>query len=181
MVTSGSGRAVGVALTRALDQLASSDALPDVPVGPERFRDIWTRETTRSATPAQIRQFAEHGDADQALWQLAAVVQGLRFPMPNQLTPSDSSLADLVLAVALAVVDRLVRDVAPCPADPLEGVEVPMAELLAASVVACAWLNEPLLVRHDTSRAGPYPANVITAHPPIEFDPEDDDPGLAAM
>jgi TIR domain len=185
MVTSGDGqagvRAVGVALRRALAKLATSDALPDAPIGPERFRDIWAKETTQSATSRQILQLAERDDADQALWQLAAIVQGLRFPLPNQLTPSDVLLADLVLAVALAVVDRLVRDVAPCPADLVNGIEVPMAELLAASVVACAWLDTPLLVRHDTRRAGPYPVNVITAHPPIEFDPEDDDPGLEAM
>ncbi|MEN9491509.1 MAG: Ubiquinone/menaquinone biosynthesis C-methyltransferase UbiE [Pseudomonadota bacterium] len=185
-VASGDGRAgaraVGVALRRALADLAASDAVPDAPIGPERFRETWAKETARSATPPQILQFAEDDDVDQALWQLAAVVQGLRLTLPNQQTPSEASLTKLVLAIALAVVDRLVRDVAPCPVELLDGVEVPMTELLAASVVACAWLNEPLLVRHHTGSASPYPANVIDVTPPLmEFDPEEEDFGLEGM
>lgn len=185
-VASGDGRAgaraVGVALRRALAELAASDAVPDAPIGPERFRETWAKETARSATPTQILQFAEDDDVDQALWQLAAVVQGLRLTLPNQQTPSEASLTKLVLAIALAVVDRLVRDVAPCPVELLDGVEVPMTELLAASVVACAWLDEPLLVRHHTGSASPYPANVIDVTPPLmEFDPEEEDSGLEGM
>lgn len=171
------GRAVGDAVQRALDELAKPDAASDGLVGPVRFQTVWKQETDRLATRAQIEQFAAHEEPRDAIPQLVDTVHSLR----DLLQQPDAPLTKLLLAVTLAVADRLVRKVAPCATVSVDGVEVPMAELLAASVVACAWLDAPLLVRHG---ATPQPANVLTSHPPIEFDipaDEKDTLSMAAM
>lgn len=167
------GRAVGDAVQRALDEMAKPDAASDGLVGPVRFQTVWKQETDRPATRAQIEQFAAHEEPRDAIPQLVDTVHGLR----DLLQQPDAPLTKLLLAVTLAVADRLVRKVAPCSTVSVDGVEVPMAELLAASVVACAWLDAPLLVSHG---ATPQPANVLTSHPPIEFDlPADEKNGLS--
>ena len=168
------GRAVGDALQRALDELAKPDAASDALVGPARFQVVWKQETDRPATRAQIEHFAAHEEPRDAIPQLVDAVHGLR----DLLQQPDAPLTKLLLAVTLAVADRLVRKVAPCSMVSVDGVEVPMAELLAASVVACAWLDAPLLVRHG---ATPQPANVLTSHPPIEFDLPADEKSALSM
>lgn len=168
------GRAVGDALQRALDELAKPDATSDALVGPARFQAVWKQETDRPATRAQIEHFAAHEEPRDAIPQLVDAVHGLR----DLLQQPDAPLTKLLLAVTLAVADRLVRKVAPCSTVSVDGVEVPMAELLAASVVACAWLDAPLLVRHG---ATPQPANVLTSHPPIEFDLPADEKNVLSM
>lgn len=167
-------RAVGAVLRRALDKLVTLGAAPDGVIGSERFRHCWTQHTQRPAIPTQILQFAEEVDALQVLLRTSLVIRDLRFPRPIQLSAQDVLLKDLLLAIALIAAVRRVQKKAPSSSIAAGQVEIPMAELLAASVVACAWLDVPLSIRYDTSRSGPYPDNVLANdHAPIEFDHAD--------
>jgi hypothetical protein len=162
-------RSVGKALRSCLQKLASADAAPDAEIGTPRFLECWKTHVGLPAIRQNILDVAEKNDPDIAVWQIAAVVQALRFPRPNQLSSADALLKDLLLAVALAVSDRLVRQRAVCPDRTHCGVEVPMADQLAAAVVASAWLDVPLTIRYDPVRKAPYPANVIDDCAPLEF------------
>lgn len=167
------GRSVGKVLRDCLQKLARPDVAPeaaaDAEIGPPRFCTCWQAHVGRPATRQNILDLAEQNDPDVAVWQIAAVVQALRFPRPNQLSAADALLKDLLLAVALGVSDRLVRQRATCPDRTHCGVEVPMADQLAAAVVACAWLDAPLTIRYDPVRQAPRAVNVIDDCAPLEF------------
>lgn len=135
-----------------------------------RLPGCWEKWTGTEFTDVCILRLAEEDDPDDGLWKVADVVREMRFPRPSQLTSADERARDLLLAVILSLSDRLITLYAPSPSLQGQAVDVPMANLLTAAVMAGAWLDVPPDIRYEPNPGGLRPRNVIEDFAPLEVD-----------
>ncbi|MBK6853586.1 MAG: toll/interleukin-1 receptor domain-containing protein [Burkholderiales bacterium] len=159
-------RNIALALRKALDKVDGATGMAQ-----HRVVSCWGGAIGEAFSRDSILRVAESEAPLDALWQIAELIRGLRFPKPSGLSEQDRLVRDLLLAVALAVSDRFVATNCPVPQGAGAHV-VPMNELLAASVVAAHWFDRPLTIQHDGAGRGPQPVSVIDDHPPLEFGTE---------
>ncbi|MFM2118908.1 MAG: Ubiquinone/menaquinone biosynthesis C-methyltransferase UbiE [Pseudomonadota bacterium] len=159
-------RNITLVLRKALDKVDGAPGLVQ-----HRIVGCWADAIGEPYSRASVLRIAETEAPLDALWQIADLIRGLRFPTPKSLSEPDKRVRDLLLAVALAISDRLVAEGSPVPQGAGARV-VPMQDLLAASVVAAHWFDRPLTIQHGGAGRGPHPVSVIDDHPPLEFGTE---------
>lgn len=159
------------ALQRAL-RAAASEAWAEPVARAHAFFALWGKLAgIDPVSPAAICAYCmADATPNPALLDIADVVGQLDWPSPRMLNAVHRSVVEVVELMTLVLCERRIEAAGFDPAGMEESglLVVPMADRLAASLVAAAWLKCRVKMSVD-AKGRPLVLNLLTDLPPVEF------------